>query len=132
LRPDYLILGLDEPEAVPALCGFLLGRYPGMKIFAVGAEYNRSVFYWAIIDIRSKRGAVRGVIIGECAASDLGARLRLGLRRAVGILRLWTAQRLVETSEQGMLSVLRKEAALWRGFMDAPSAPIPICLVVNA
>jgi hypothetical protein len=32
MRPDYLIVGLDEPEAVPALCGFLLGRYPGMKI----------------------------------------------------------------------------------------------------
>ena len=54
MRPDYLIVGLDETEAVPALCGFLLGRYPGMKILAVGAEHNRSVFYWAIIDIRSK------------------------------------------------------------------------------
>jgi hypothetical protein len=73
MRPDYLIVGLDEPEAVPALCGFLLGRYPGMKILAVGAEHNRSVFYWAIIDIRSK---------------------------------------LVETSEQGMLTVLRSRSEL--------------------
>jgi hypothetical protein len=73
MRPDYLILGLDEPEAVPALCGFLLGRYPEMKILAVGAEHNRSVFYWAIIDIRSKP---------------------------------------VETSEQGMLSVLRSRTEL--------------------
>ena len=67
-RPDYLIVGFDEPEARPALCGFLLGRYPQMKILAVGAEHNRSIFYWAIVDIRSKA---------------------------------------VETSEQGMLSVLR-------------------------
>ena len=73
MRPDYLIVGLDEPEAGPALCGFLLGRYPRMKILAVGAEHNRSVFYWAIIDIRSK---------------------------------------LVETSEQGMLTVLRSRSEL--------------------
>jgi hypothetical protein len=44
-----------------------------MKILAVGAEHNRSVFYWAIIDIRSKP---------------------------------------VETSEQGMLSVLRSRTEL--------------------
>ncbi len=68
MRPDYLIVGFDEPEARPALCGFLLGRYPQMKILAVGTERNRSVFYWAFIDIRSK---------------------------------------VVETSEQGMLSALR-------------------------
>ena len=67
MRPDYLIVGLDEPGAGP-LCGFLLGRYSQMKILAVGAEHNRSVFYWATIDIRSKQ---------------------------------------VETSEQGMLTVLR-------------------------
>jgi DNA-binding NarL/FixJ family response regulator len=68
MRPDYLIVGVDEQETRPALCGFLLGRYPQMKILAVGADRNRSIFYWAFIDIRSKP---------------------------------------VETSEQGMLSVLR-------------------------
>jgi DNA-binding NarL/FixJ family response regulator len=68
MRPDYLIVGLEGPEARPGLCGFLLGRYPQMKILAVGSERNSSVFYWAFVDIRSKP---------------------------------------VETSEQGMLSVLR-------------------------
>jgi DNA-binding NarL/FixJ family response regulator len=68
MRPDYLILGLEGPEARPGLCGFLLGRYPQMKILAVGSERNSSIFYWAFVDIRSKP---------------------------------------VETSEQGMLSVLR-------------------------
>jgi chemotaxis response regulator CheB len=54
MRPDYLILGQERPEIRPGLCGFLLGRYPQMKILAVGAEQNSSIFYWAFVDIRSK------------------------------------------------------------------------------
>ncbi len=53
LRPDYLILGREDSEARLGLCGFLLGRYPQMKILAVGAE-SGSIFYWALIDIRSR------------------------------------------------------------------------------
>jgi DNA-binding NarL/FixJ family response regulator len=73
LRPDYLIVALDEPEVRPGLCGFLLGRYPQMKILAVAPERNSSIFYWAFVDIRTKR---------------------------------------VETSELGILNVLRSKAAL--------------------
>ena len=54
-RPDYLILALQEPEARPGLSGFLLGRYPHMKILALAAERNSGVFYWAFVDIRSMR-----------------------------------------------------------------------------
>jgi DNA-binding NarL/FixJ family response regulator len=53
LRPDYLIVGREESEVRPGLCGFLLGRYPQMKILAVGAE-SGSLFYWAFVDIRSR------------------------------------------------------------------------------
>jgi chemotaxis response regulator CheB len=53
-RPDFLIIGLEQPGVRPALCGFLLGRYPQMKILAVSAEQNQGVFYWAFVDIRSK------------------------------------------------------------------------------
>ena len=73
LRPDYLIVALDEPEVRPGLCGFLLGRYPQMKILAVAPERNSSIFYWAFVDIRTKR---------------------------------------VETSELGILNVLRSKAEL--------------------
>ena len=52
-RPDYLIIALDESEVRPGLSGFLLGRYPQMKILAVAPEQNRSLFYWAFVDIRS-------------------------------------------------------------------------------
>ncbi|HEX9112424.1 MAG TPA: hypothetical protein VF845_13170 [Terriglobales bacterium] len=73
MRPDYLIIGLEQPEVRPGLCGFLLGRYPRMKILAVSAQQHQSVFYWAFVDIRS---------------------------------------RIVETSEQGLLSALRHAPAL--------------------
>lgn len=53
-RPDYLIVALEEPEMRPGLNGFLLGRYPQMKILALAAEQNRGIFFWAFIDIRSK------------------------------------------------------------------------------
>jgi len=72
-RPDYLIIALEEPEARPGLCGFLLGRYPQMKILAVAPERNSGIFYWAFVDIRSMR---------------------------------------VESSEQGILSVLRNKPEL--------------------
>jgi len=54
-RPDYLIIALQEPEPRPGLSGFLLGRYPQMKILALAAERNSGVFYWAFVDIRSMR-----------------------------------------------------------------------------
>jgi len=52
-RPDFLIIALEDPEVRPGLCGFLLGRYPQMKILAVAAERNTSLFFWAFVDIRS-------------------------------------------------------------------------------
>jgi AmiR/NasT family two-component response regulator len=54
-RPDYLIIAQEEPETRPGLSGFLLGRYPQMKILALAAERNRGIFYWAFVDIRSTR-----------------------------------------------------------------------------
>jgi hypothetical protein len=58
------------------LSGFLLGRYPQMKILAVAPEQNRSLFYWAFVDIRSHP---------------------------------------VETSEQGILGLLRNKPELVAG-----------------
>ncbi|MGA9977926.1 MAG: hypothetical protein WBQ08_04770 [Candidatus Sulfotelmatobacter sp.] len=54
VQPDVLILALDEPEKRVGQCGFLLGRYPQMKILALAPEQNRGTFYWASIDIRTK------------------------------------------------------------------------------
>ncbi|MGH9643780.1 MAG: hypothetical protein ACRD3Q_15330 [Terriglobales bacterium] len=54
VHPDALILALEDPESRRVECGFLLGRYPGMKILALAPEQNRGVMYWAIVDVRTK------------------------------------------------------------------------------
>jgi len=53
-RPDVLIVPMDDRNNYRTQCGFLLGRYPEMKILALAPEQNRALFYWAIVDIRSK------------------------------------------------------------------------------
>jgi chemotaxis response regulator CheB len=53
-QPDVLILSLEEPERPSGKCGFLLGRYPSMRILALAPERNRGVYYWAMVDIRNK------------------------------------------------------------------------------
>jgi hypothetical protein len=54
VQPDVLILAMNDPEKSLGQCGFLLGRYPHMRILALAPEQNRGIFYWAIIDIRTK------------------------------------------------------------------------------
>jgi AmiR/NasT family two-component response regulator len=54
VQPDVLILAMDEPEKRLGQCGFLLGRFPQMKILALAPEQNRGIYYWASIDIRTK------------------------------------------------------------------------------
>ena len=54
VQPDVLILAMDEPLKRVSQCGFLLGRYPQMRILALAPEQNLGIFYWAIVDIRTK------------------------------------------------------------------------------
>ena len=53
-RPDVLIVALDDSDQRATQCGFLVGRYPQMKILALAPEKNRGVFYWAMVDVRTK------------------------------------------------------------------------------
>ena len=53
-EPDILIVTLDDADKRIAQCGFLLGRYPQMKIIALAPEKNRGLFYWATVDVRTK------------------------------------------------------------------------------
>jgi DNA-binding NarL/FixJ family response regulator len=55
VRPDIVIIALDQTEGRPELCGFLLGRYPRMKVLAVAPQENSSILYTAFVDIRAKR-----------------------------------------------------------------------------
>jgi chemotaxis response regulator CheB len=54
VQPDVLILALEQPEKRNVQCGFLLGRYPQMRILALEPEQNRGIFYWAIVDVRTR------------------------------------------------------------------------------
>jgi chemotaxis response regulator CheB len=54
VQPDVLIIAMDEPEKRLGQCGFLLGRHPDMRILALAPEQNRGIFYWAVVDIRTK------------------------------------------------------------------------------
>jgi hypothetical protein len=54
VQPDVLILAMNETQKSLGQCGFLLGRYPQMRILALAPEQNRGIFYWAIVDIRTK------------------------------------------------------------------------------
>jgi len=53
-RPDVLILAMDQRDKYRVQCGFLLGRYPEMRILALAPEQNRALFFWAMVDIRCK------------------------------------------------------------------------------
>jgi DNA-binding NarL/FixJ family response regulator len=54
LRPDFLIIALDETDKRPPICDDLLVHYPEMKILALAAERNISVFFWASFDIHER------------------------------------------------------------------------------
>jgi hypothetical protein len=54
-RPDFVVISLDEPESRPGICGFLLGRYPQMKVVAIAPQKNIVVCYWAFVDLRSEK-----------------------------------------------------------------------------
>lgn len=72
-RPDCLIITLDKPEVQPVVCGFLLGRYPQMKILAVAADGNASVLYWSFADLRSRSIEVSTQGLLNALGQGLGA-----------------------------------------------------------
>jgi hypothetical protein len=53
VQPDALVVTLDDQDS-RGECGFLLGRYPRMRILALAPEQNRGTYYWAIVDIRTR------------------------------------------------------------------------------
>jgi len=53
-EPDILILALEDADKRIAQCGFLLGRYPQMRILALAPEQNLGLFYWATVDVRTR------------------------------------------------------------------------------
>jgi DNA-binding NarL/FixJ family response regulator len=70
-HPDFLIVALDGHDRLPELCQSILHRHPAIKIIAIAPDRNMSVFYWALLQVRSNQieaseagvlGALRGKI----------------------------------------------------------------------
>lgn len=68
--PDLLVIALDEPEDRPAICDQVLREHPELRIIAVASRKDRTICYWASLDIHSNDveasaegilGAVRNV-----------------------------------------------------------------------
>jgi chemotaxis response regulator CheB len=55
LQPDFLVVSLDETDERPAICDFVLERYPAIKVLAIAPDRNSTIFYWASFDIHSHR-----------------------------------------------------------------------------
>ncbi len=55
LQPDFLVVSLDETDERPAICDFVLEKFPGLKVLAIAPDRNSTIFYWASFDIHSNR-----------------------------------------------------------------------------
>lgn len=51
--PDLLVIALDEPGKRPQVCDDMLREHPDLRILAVASQENRTVCYWASLDIHS-------------------------------------------------------------------------------
>jgi DNA-binding NarL/FixJ family response regulator len=55
VRPDFLIVALDESDGRSSLCETLLRRHPEMRILALAPERNSSIIFWVSSDIHSSQ-----------------------------------------------------------------------------
>jgi len=49
--PDVLVISLDELGQRPRICDTVLRTNPDLRIVAVATEHNRSVCYWASLQL---------------------------------------------------------------------------------
>lgn len=52
--PNLLVVTLGDTERRPAICDSVLNTHPEMRIIAVSSTRNRSVCYWATLQIQSR------------------------------------------------------------------------------
>jgi DNA-binding NarL/FixJ family response regulator len=51
--PNLLVIALDEPGKRPQVCDAILREHPDLRILAVASRENRTICYWASLDIHS-------------------------------------------------------------------------------
>ena len=54
-RPDCVIVTLEQSEERPIICDSVFEKYPHTKILAVAPDQNRSICYWASLDIHANQ-----------------------------------------------------------------------------
>jgi DNA-binding NarL/FixJ family response regulator len=54
-RPDFLIVALDRHDRLPDFCQAILQNHPQIKIIAIAADRNSTVFYWASLRVQSNQ-----------------------------------------------------------------------------
>ena len=52
--PDLLVVALDGSGKRPPICDTVLNAHPEVRIIAVSSAQNRSIYYWASLQIQSK------------------------------------------------------------------------------
>jgi chemotaxis response regulator CheB len=53
ILPDLLVIAMDESGKRPLICDTVLHAHPEVRIIAVSSEQNRSICYWASLQIQS-------------------------------------------------------------------------------
>jgi chemotaxis response regulator CheB len=52
-RPDFLIVALERSNQLPNFCESILRNHPAMRVIAIAAGRESSMFYWASLNIES-------------------------------------------------------------------------------
>ena len=55
MQPDFLIVALDRQDRLPDFCEAILQSHPNIKIIAIAADRNSTVFYWASLRVQSNQ-----------------------------------------------------------------------------
>jgi chemotaxis response regulator CheB len=54
-NPDFIIVALEKHNKLSAACQSVLKDHPGLKVIAIAADRNSSMFYWASLRVQSNR-----------------------------------------------------------------------------
>ena len=54
-HPDFLIVALERSNSLPDVCESILRNHPRMRVIAIAADRNSSMFYWASLCIESNQ-----------------------------------------------------------------------------
>jgi DNA-binding NarL/FixJ family response regulator len=54
-RPDFLIVALERSNNLPEICKSILCNHPQMRVIAIAADRNSSMFYWTSLSIESNQ-----------------------------------------------------------------------------